>query len=95
MTDRQKNQKCSADAVAVRLNTTADVHAVASLRYGESVRLPAETMGCQERILSQWLGDIDNNLCENVLRVVALGRRNYMFFGYDGGGDSRNPGCVT
>lgn len=33
-------------------------------------------------------GDIDNNLCENVLRVVALGRRNYMFFGYDGGGDS-------
>ncbi|MBS3895109.1 IS66 family transposase, partial [Serratia marcescens] len=32
--------------------------------------------------------EIDNNLCENALRVVALGRRNYMFFGSDGGGDS-------
>ena len=32
--------------------------------------------------------ELDNNLCENALRVVALGRRNYMFFGSDGGGDS-------
>lgn len=32
--------------------------------------------------------EIDNNLCENALRVVALGHRNYMFFGSDGGGDS-------
>ncbi len=32
--------------------------------------------------------EIDNNLCENALRVVALGRRNYMFFGSDGGGGS-------
>lgn len=32
--------------------------------------------------------EIYNNLCENALRVVALGRRNYMFFGSDGGGDS-------
>lgn len=32
--------------------------------------------------------EIDNNLCENALRVVALGRRNYMFFGSDSGGDS-------
>lgn len=32
--------------------------------------------------------EIDNNLCENSLRVVALGHRNYMFFGSDSGGDS-------
>lgn len=32
--------------------------------------------------------EIYNNLYENALRVVALGRRNYMFFGSDGGGDS-------
>lgn len=37
---------------------------------------------------NDWGGEIDNNLCENALRVVALGRRNYMFFGSDGGGDS-------
>lgn len=32
--------------------------------------------------------EIDNNLCENSLRVLALRRSNYMFFGSDGGGDS-------
>lgn len=32
--------------------------------------------------------EIDNNLCENALRVVVLGRRNYMFFVSDGGGNS-------
>lgn len=31
--------------------------------------------------------EIDNNLCENALRVVALGRRNYIFFGSDSGGE--------
>lgn len=32
--------------------------------------------------------EIDNNLCENALWVFALGRRNYMFFCSNGGGDS-------
>lgn len=32
--------------------------------------------------------EIDNNLCESALRVVAQGHHNYMFFGSDGGGDS-------
>lgn len=32
--------------------------------------------------------EIDNNLCENALRVVALGRRNWLFFGADGGGET-------
>ncbi|EGV6907403.1 transposase, partial [Salmonella enterica] len=31
--------------------------------------------------------EIDNNICENALRCVALGRRNYMFFGSDNGGE--------
>ena len=29
----------------------------------------------------------DNNLAENALRGVALGRKNYMFLGADSGGD--------
>lgn len=51
-----------------------------------------------EYILKQWNAlneycrngrvEVDNNQCENALRVVALGRRNYMFFGSDGGGES-------
>lgn len=55
-TGGQKSQKRSVDAVAVRLDTTADVHAVAPLGYSEGVHLSAEAMGCPERILPQWLG---------------------------------------
>lgn len=55
-TDRQKSQKRSVDAVAVRLDTTADVYVVAPLGYSEGVHLSAEAMGCPERILLQWLG---------------------------------------
>lgn len=39
-------------------------------------------------MLSQWLGGAGQYLCENALRVVALGRCGYMFFGSDSGGDS-------
>ena len=34
------------------------------------------------------LVEIDNNICENALRCVALGRRNYLFFGSDRGGEA-------
>ncbi|MCD3127252.1 transposase, partial [Salmonella enterica subsp. enterica serovar Enteritidis] len=32
--------------------------------------------------------EIDNNICENALRCVALGRRNYLFFGSDRSGEA-------
>jgi transposase len=32
--------------------------------------------------------EIDNNAAERALRVVALGRKNFLFAGSDGGGDS-------
>ncbi len=32
--------------------------------------------------------EIDNNAAERALRVVALGRKNYLFTGSDAGGDS-------
>lgn len=31
--------------------------------------------------------EIDNNIAENALRGVALGRKNFMFLGADSGGD--------
>jgi hypothetical protein len=31
--------------------------------------------------------EIDNNLAENALRSVALGRKNFMFLGADSGGE--------
>ncbi|MFT4466136.1 MAG: transposase domain-containing protein, partial [Sodalis sp. (in: enterobacteria)] len=30
--------------------------------------------------------EIDNNIAENALRVISLGRKNYLFFGSDSGG---------
>jgi transposase len=32
--------------------------------------------------------EIDNNAAERALRAVALGRKNYLFAGSDGGGES-------
>ena len=32
--------------------------------------------------------EIDNNAAERALRVVALGRKNFLFAGSDGGGQS-------
>lgn len=35
---------------------------------------------------SNGLIEIDNNIAENALRVVSLGRKNYLFMGSDRGG---------
>lgn len=32
--------------------------------------------------------EIDNNIGENALRTVAVGRKNYFFFGSDNGGEA-------
>lgn len=39
------------------------------------------------RYVHDGLLEIDNNLAENALRVVALGRKNYLFAGSDAGGE--------
>lgn len=55
-------------------------HAAAAIRYALS-RLPK---------LKPYLDDgrleIDNNTAERAMRPIALGRKNYMFVGSDGGG---------
>lgn len=48
-------------------------------------------------MLNQWqalnyycengIAEIDNNIVENALRVVSLGRKNFLFMGADSGGD--------
>jgi len=51
---------------------------------GEGVRLHAEAhMCCNDGRVA-----LDSNICENALRCVALGRRNYLFFGSDRGGEA-------
>src|SRR6202041_2844184 len=55
---------------------------VAAIRYALS-RWRALT-----RYLDDGLIEIDNSAAERALRTVALGRKNYLFCGSDGGGDS-------
>jgi hypothetical protein len=51
------------------------------LRYALT-RWPALT-----RYIDDGLLEIDNNIAENALRIVALGRKNYLFAGSDAGGE--------
>lgn len=50
------------------------------------IHIPAEAVGRVEPVLQQRLG-IDNNIAENALRGVALGRKNWLFAGSDTGGE--------
>jgi len=53
----------------------------AAIRYALSL-WPALTRYCENGRL-----EIDNNSAERALRVVALGRKNYLFAGSDSGGE--------
>lgn len=57
----------------------------------------SETAKAFNYVLNQWAAlayycddgwaEADNNLAENALRTVSLGRKNYLFFGSDLGGE--------
>jgi len=67
------------DAALVKLSTKSDT--AAAIRYARS----------RWRALTRYVDDgqleIDNNAAERALRVVALGRKNYLFAGSDAGGE--------
>ncbi len=65
----------------------SDENTVASLGYGKSVRIPAETVGWPERVLQQWLGG--NQQQHRRERLTGSGRRpeNWLFAGSDSGGE--------
>ena len=62
-----------------------------------SLSTQSDTTKAINYMLNQWralvyycdngLAEIDNNIAENVLRCVALGRKNFMFLGADSGGE--------
>ena len=62
-----------------------------------TLSMQSDTTKAINYMLNQWQAlvyycddgraEIDNNLAENALRGVALGRKNYMFLGADSGGD--------
>ena len=83
----KKSQSCATDAVVVRLDTDSDENTVASLGYGKSVRIPAETEGRAKRVLQQWLGGNRQQHRRERLTGWAVGRKNWLFAGSDSGGE--------
>jgi len=53
----------------------------------EAIRYALPRWPALTRYVNDGLLEIDNNLAENALRTVALGRKNYMFAGSDAGGE--------
>jgi len=54
---------------------------------GEALRYGLNTWPSLRAVLDDAKLRLDNNLAENALRVVALGRKNYLFVGDDEGGE--------
>jgi hypothetical protein len=67
------------EATLAKLSRKSDT--AAAIRYALS-RWPALT-----RYIDDGQLDIDNNAAERALRVVALGRKNYLFAGSNAGGE--------
>lgn len=53
----------------------------------EAIRYALPRWPALTRYVDDGLLEIDNNLAENALRAVALGRKNYLFAGSDAGGE--------
>ncbi len=55
---------------------------------GEAITYALNQWQALERYTTQGYLAIDNNAAEGALRTVAVGRKNYLFFGSDGGGET-------
>ncbi|QIT56576.1 IS66 family insertion sequence element accessory protein TnpB [Aquisalimonas sp. 2447] len=60
----------------------------ANSTFAVAVRYALERWSALTRYRDDGRVEIDNNAAERALRTVALGRKNYLFAGYDRGGDS-------
>ena len=55
--------------------------------HGEAFRYTIKRRGALSRFVTDARLEIDNNIAENAMRAIALGRKNYLFAGSDAGGD--------
>lgn len=65
--------------------TTAKLSAKSNL--AEAVRYAINRREALSRFITDGRLEVDNNIAENAMRCVALGRKNYLFAGSDTGGD--------
>lgn len=68
-------------AEAVLAKLSAKLPLADALRYAINRRQALSRFGTDARL------EADNNIAENAMRVIALGRKNYLFAGSDTGGD--------
>ena len=68
-----------ASKVATRLSTKSEL--------AEAFRYAIKRRKALSRFLTDGRLEIDNNIAENAMRGIALGRKNYLFAGSDAGGD--------
>jgi len=68
--------------------------AAAQVRSGRGDRLCALALAALVRYTDDGRIEIDNNGAERTLRVVVLGRNNYLFAGSDSGGERAAAICT-
>lgn len=59
----------------------------AKSELAEAFRYTIKRRAALTRFLTDGRLEIDNNIAENAMRGIALGRKNYLFAGADSGGD--------
>ena len=57
-------------------------------KLAEIIRYALNRMPKARGYLSNGQLELDNNICENKIRPIALGRKNYLFMGSKGGGEA-------
>lgn len=72
-----------------RICNVHDVHVQTPLETTTEAlwRIGSYTASKLKYYASDGWAELDNNLAENALRTVSLGRKNWLFFGSDHGGD--------
>jgi transposase len=83
---RQQDSKPILDEIHTRLNDWS-IELLPKSPIGQAVSYAPTQWEALNRYLDDGDLDIDNNLSERVLRIVAIGRRNWMFAGSDAGAE--------
>jgi len=82
---RQKESRPILDAIEKRLEQWAG-ETLPKSPMGQAIGYARGQWQALTRYTEDGLLSIDNNLAERVLRMVAIGRKNWLFVGHDNGG---------
>src|SRR5579859_639562 len=73
--------------VLLRMGRCDGGQAFGEVSARRGVRYTTKRREALSRFLDDGRLEIDNNIAENAIRCIALGRKNYLFAGADSGGD--------